>query len=138
VEILLFKGGRRLQQKWQLYWKLWLQEWCSEVLWNFQRSITCLLLNQHLMHLLYIWCCITFCYGFQRTLASSSQSLIFNSSIFGASTGCKHLSKCVGKMQSSHWCTIILRFCEGHLWCIINTVFTRIICTPAYFAHPNF
>jgi len=63
--------------------------------------INSLCLSQHLMHLLYILRYVLF-YTFQHTSVLSAWDLIFNSSIFGASTGCKHLSKCIGKIWSSH------------------------------------
>ena len=54
--------------------------------------IYCLRLNQPLMHLLYITLYLTFAYVFWRTSVPSSVSLIFNFSIFGATTCCEHLS----------------------------------------------
>ena len=68
--------------------------------------INCLRLNEHLMNLLYISRYITSCWEIRRTSTPCSGSFIYNSSIFGASAGCKHLSKRVAKMQSSHWCTV--------------------------------
>jgi hypothetical protein len=49
--------------------------------------------NQHLVHLLCILCYITFSCVFQRMLAQSSGSLMFNCLISSTLTGCKHLSK---------------------------------------------
>jgi len=46
-----------------------------------------------LMHLLNIWWYTTFSYAFRRMSAPSSGSLIFNCSIFGASTGCNPYPK---------------------------------------------
>ena len=61
--------------------------------------INSLCLNQHLMHLLCILQYVLL-YTFRHTSALSAGDLIFNCSIFGASTGCKHLSKCIGKIRS--------------------------------------
>ena len=60
-------------------------------------GINCHCLNQHLLHLLCISRYILLCVS-----ALSSGSLIFNGSISGASTGCKHLSKRVAGCKQWH------------------------------------
>ena len=86
-------------------WSFFIDSSTSEVI-NWFR------LNQHLTHLFYISLYIILSYAFRRTSALSSGSLVCNCSIFGASAGCKHLSKRVGEMRSSYWCTIFQDFAK--------------------------
>jgi len=60
-----------------------------------QDHINCLRLSQHLMHPMNIWGYTAFSYVFRLMSTPSSGSLIFNCSVFGASTGCNHLPRIV-------------------------------------------